>query len=70
MQNEYSGNNIIILKNNLQYKTDLQTTQQFFNSQIADSLQNYRTPKIVSQEIIQGRFNAEEINAYYSIQNE
>jgi hypothetical protein len=70
LQNEYSGNNIIILKNNLQYKTDLQTTQQFFNSQIADSLQNYRTPKIVSQEIIQGRFNAEEINAYYSIQNE
>jgi len=70
LQNEYSGNNIIILKNNLQYKTDPQTTQQFFNSQIADSFQNYRTPKIVSQEIIQGRFNAEEIKAYYSIQNE
>ena len=70
LQNEDSGNNIIILKNNLQYKTDPQTTQQFFNSQIADSLQNYRTPKIVSQEIIQGRFNEEEIKAYYSIQNE
>lgn len=70
MQDENSGNQIIILKNNLQYKTDPLTTQQFFNSQIADSLQNYRTPKIVSQEIIQGRFQEEEIKAYYSIQNE
>jgi hypothetical protein len=70
MQNEYSGNQIIILKNNLQYKTDPLTTQQFFNAQIADSLQNYRTPKIVSQKIIQGRFHAEEIKAYHSIQNE
>jgi len=70
MQDEDSGNQIVILKNNIQYKTDPHTTQQFFNAQIADSLQNYRTPKIVSQEIIQGRFNAEEIKAYYSIQNE
>jgi len=70
IQDENAGNYLVILKNNIQYKTDSLTTQQFFNAQIADSLQNYKTPKIAAQEIIQGRFTAEEIEAYFSIQNE
>ena len=70
IQDENAGNYLIILKNNIQYKTDSLTTQQFFNAQMADSLQNYKTPKIATQEIIQGRFTAEEIEAYFSIQNE
>jgi hypothetical protein len=70
IQDENAGNYLIILKNNIQYKTDSLTTQQFFNAQMADSLQNYKTPKLATQEIIQGRFTAEEIEAYFSIQNE
>lgn len=69
-QDERAGNNLIILKNNIHYKTDSITTQQFFNSQIAESLQNYKTPKIATQEIIQGRFTSDEIKAYYTIQHE
>ncbi|MFO0468426.1 MAG: hypothetical protein ACK5ZX_03875 [Bacteroidota bacterium] len=70
IQDENAGNYLVILKNNIQYKTDSLTTQQFFNAQMADSLQNYKTPKIATQEIIQGRFTAEEIETYFSIQNE
>lgn len=70
IQDENVGNYVIILKNNIQYKTDSLTIQQFFNAQMADSLQNYKTPKLATKEIIQGRFTAEEIEAYYSIQNE
>jgi len=70
IQDENAGNYLVILKNNIQYKTDSLTTQQFFNAQMADSLQNYKTPKIANQEIIQGRFTAEEIETYFSIQNE
>jgi hypothetical protein len=37
IQDENAGNYLIILKNNIQYKTDSLTTQQFFNAQMADS---------------------------------
>jgi len=69
-QDSGGGNQIVLLKNQIRYQTDSQTSQQFFNAQVAESLQAYRTSKPATRPRMQGRFTKEEIQHYFSLQHE